>query len=69
MAVFVVHVEDEVAQIGTAVDDLLQEKRDCARFADAGRAQHGEVFAQHFVDIEPGGDRTVLLQMADIDHA
>ena len=29
-------------------------QRDAARFADAGRAEHGEMLAQHLVDVDVG---------------
>ena len=66
--VLVVPVEQEDAQVGARLQDLLQEQRDAARLADAGRAEHGEMLAQHFVDVDAGVDRRVLLQVPDGDR-
>ena len=68
-AVFVVDVENEKPQIGAGLDDLLQQQRNRARFADTGGAEHGKMLAHHFVDVEAGGDGGVELQMPDVDHA
>ena len=53
---------------GRASQDLLQDERDAARLADAGGAEHGEMLAQHFVDVDVGADRCVLLEVADVDR-
>jgi hypothetical protein len=47
----------------------MQQQRHRARFADAGRAEHREMLAQHFIDVEAGRDRRVLLKLPDFDHA
>jgi hypothetical protein len=39
------------------------------RFADAGSAEHGKMLAQHFIDVEAGRDRRVLLKLPDLDRA
>src|SRR5215468_4530697 len=39
-----------------------------SRLADAGGAEHGEVLAQHVVDVDVSADRAVLLQVPDLDH-
>ena len=62
-------IDEEHAQVGARFQRLAQDQRDAARFADAGGAEHGEMFVQHLLDIEIGDDRVVLLQMPDIDHA
>src|SRR6185436_18159525 len=41
--------------------------RHAGRFAYAGRTQNGEVLGQHFLDVDIGNHRAVLLQRADID--
>ena len=67
-AVFVVGIEHENPQVGTRVEDLMQDQRERARLADAGGAEHREMLAQHLVDVDVGADRAVLLQVADLDH-
>ena len=69
VAVFVVRIDQEHAQVRPRVEDLPQQQRDAARLADAGGAEHREVLAHHVVDIDVGGDRGVLLQRADVDRA
>ena len=56
-------VEDQYPQIRARADDFLQHQDNCARLADAGRAEHGEMLAQHVVDIDVGRNRAVLLQI------
>ena len=67
-AIFVVAVEQEQAQVRPRIEDLLQDQRDAARLADAGGAEHGEMLAQHFVDVDVGADGGVLLQVPDVDR-
>ena len=66
--IFVVAVEQEQAQVRPRIEDLAQDQRDAARLADAGGAEHGEMLAQHVVDVDVGADRRVLLQVADVDR-
>jgi len=66
-AVLIVHVEQEDAEIGARPHDLVDEQRNAARLADAGRAKHGEVFAEHFFDVDKGFDGLILLQRTDVD--
>src|SRR5204862_5404286 len=66
--IFVVAVEQKDSQVRPRVEDLAQDQRDAARFADARRAQYGEMLAQHFVYIDVGADRYVLLQLSDVDR-
>ena len=66
--IFVVAVEQEQPQVRPRIEDLAQDQRDAARFADAGGAEHREMLAQHFVHIDVGADRGVLLQVADVDR-
>jgi hypothetical protein len=66
--IFVVPIEQEDAQIGTRLEDLLQDEGDAARLADAGRAEDGEMLAQHLVHVDAGVDRDVLLQVSDGDR-
>ncbi|MGY3492604.1 hypothetical protein ACVW1B_002023 [Bradyrhizobium sp. USDA 4502] len=66
-AVFVVHVEQEDAQVRPRLQDLVEQQRHAGRLADAGRAEHREVLGQHLLDVDIGDDRTILLQRADID--
>ena len=61
-------VEQEQPQVRPRVEDLAQDQRNAARFADAGGAEHGEMLAQHFVDVDVGADGRVLLQVADVDR-
>ena len=56
-AIFVVHVKQQHAKIGPRRQDLVQQQRHGARFADAGRAEHREMLAEHFVDFDAGDDR------------
>ena len=64
-AVFVVAVEQEDAQIGPRVEDLVDQHGDAARLADAGRAEDGEVLAEQIVDVDGGVDGLVVMQRAD----
>ncbi len=66
-AIFVVHVEQEQAQVRPRLEDFVEQQRHAGRFADAGRAQHRKMLGQHFLDVDIGDDRAVLLQRADID--
>ena len=66
-AIFVVDVEQEDAQVRPRFEDFVEQQRHAGRFADAGRAEHREMLGQHFLDIDIGDDRRVLLQGADID--
>src|SRR6185312_782223 len=65
-AVFVVRVDQEDAQVRARLQDFLQDDGDTARLADAGRAEDGEVAADHLVDVDMDGDVLVLLQRADL---
>ncbi|MGC0324952.1 hypothetical protein ABIG06_005581 [Bradyrhizobium sp. USDA 326] len=66
-AIFIVHVEQEDAQVRPRLQDLVEQQRDAGRFADAGRAQHGEMLGQHLLDIDIGDDGAVLLEETHID--
>ena len=66
-AIFVVHVEQEDAQVRPRLQDFIEQQRHAGRFADAGRPQHGKMLRQQFFDIDIGDHRRVLLQRADID--
>ena len=66
-AIFVVDVEQEDAQVRPRFQDFVQQQRHAGRLADAGRAEHGEMLGQHFLDVDIGDDGAVLLQRADID--
>jgi len=66
-AVFVVYVEQENPQIRPRLENLVQQQRHAARFADAGRAEHREVLTEHLLDVDIGDDGLILLQGADID--
>src|SRR5262249_32117527 len=68
-AVFVVHVEKKHAQIRPCGEDQMHEQRHRARFADASGAKHREMLAQHFIDIEAGRDRRILVKLPDLDHS
>ena len=67
-AVLVVAVEQEEAQVRPRIEDLLQDHDDAARLADAGGAEHGEVLAQHVVDVDIGADAGILQQRSDVDR-
>ncbi len=67
-AILVVGVEHEDPQVRARPQDLLQHQHHRARFPDAGGPEHGEVLAQHVVDVDIGADRAVLLEMPDLDH-
>jgi hypothetical protein len=64
-----VHVEKKHAQIRPCGEDKMQQQRHRARFADAGCAEHREMLAQHFIDVEAGRNRCILLKLPDLDHA
>ncbi len=66
--VLVVAIEQEEPKIRPRLEDLLQDQRDAARLADAGRAEDREMLVQHVVDVDVGADRGVLLQVADVDR-
>ncbi len=66
-AVLIVHVEQEDAQVRPRLQDLVEQQRYAGGFADAGGAEHREVLGKHFLDVDIGDDRTILLQRADID--
>jgi hypothetical protein len=69
VAVLVVRIDQEYAQVRPRLENLAQQQRDAARFADTGGAEHREMLAHHVVDIDAGRDRGVLLQRADVDGA
>jgi len=66
-AEFVVAVEQEDAQLRADVENLVQDHRDAARLADAGRPQHREVLGQKVVERNPRFDRIVVMQRPDRD--
>ena len=66
-AILVVDVEQEDAQVRPRFEDFVEQQRHAGRFADAGRAEHREMLGEHFLDVDIGDDRAVLLQGADID--
>ena len=68
MAVFVVRVDQEDAQVRPHLQDLAQDDGNAARLADARAAEQGEVLAQHVVDLDAGADGAVLLQLPDVDR-
>ena len=68
MAVLVVRVDQEDAQIRPHLQHLAQDDGDAARLADARAAEQREVLAQHVLDLDAGADRGVLLQPADVDR-
>ena len=49
-------------------ENLLEDERDRRRLADAGGAEHGEVLAQHFLEVDVGGNGRVELEAADLDR-
>ena len=66
-AVLVVNVEQENPQIRPRLQNFVQQQRHAGRLADAGRAEHREMLGEHFLDVDIGDDRGILLQGADID--
>ena len=68
MAVFVVRVDQEDAQVRPHLQDLAQDDGNAARLADARAAEEGEVLAQHVVDLDASTDGAVLLELPDIDR-
>src|SRR5258708_16639406 len=65
-AVLVVNVEQKDTKIGARFENFIQEQRNTARFADARAAEHGEMLTEHFLDVDIGDDRRILLQRADV---
>ena len=65
-AVFVVRIDQEDAQVGAGIENLLQDDGDAARLADAGSAEDGEMPAHQVVDVDVHADIGVLLQVADM---
>ena len=63
--IFVVRIDEEDAQIGLLLKDLIEDQGDAGRLADAGRAENGEVLAEHLLEIDVGGNRLVELKAAD----
>ena len=61
------HVEQEDAQVRPRFKDLVEQQRYAGRLADAGRTEHGKVLREHFLDVDIGDDRRILLQRADVD--
>ncbi len=66
-AVFIVRINQEDAQTRPRIENTLQDARDTAGFADAGRADDGEMFADQLFDVDVDPDIRVLLQMSDFD--
>ena len=66
VAVFVVRIDQEEAQVRPRIENLLQDDGDAARFADAGGAENGEVAADQLVDVDVHADIGILLQVADM---
>ena len=62
---FVVAVEQEHAHVGRGVEHRVEDHRDAARLADAGRAEHGEMLVEHVADRDARGDGVVVMQRAD----
>ena len=59
-AVFVVRIDQQHARRVGGLQDLIEDKRDGARFAAAGRAQHGEVLLQQILHLERRLDARIL---------
>lgn len=68
VGVFVVRIDEEDAEVGLLLQDLLQDQGDAGRFADAGRAEDGEVLTQELVEIDIGRNLGVERQPADLDR-
>ena len=66
-AEFIVAVEQEHAQLRACVENRVENHRDAARLADAGRAENGEMLGQHVVERDPSFDRVVVMERADRD--
>jgi len=62
---FVVRIEDQHAQLRIGLDRLVQKQRDGSRFADTGRADHGEMLRQHRGHMDRRFDAFILCQVAD----
>ena len=58
-------IEQQDMGLGVFFQDAAENQGHGAGFAGAGGAQHGEMLAQHFIDLDHGGDRGVLLDVAD----
>src|SRR5579884_133336 len=50
-AVFVMHIEQQPAELRPRLHDLLKDERHRARFANAGSAKDGKVLAEQFIDV------------------
>ena len=68
VGVFAVHVEQQDMGLRILFQDAAQDQRHGAGLAGAGGAQHGEMLAQHFVDLDHRRNGFVLLDVADADR-
>ena len=66
VAIFVVRIDQEDAQVRARIEDLLQNDGDAARLADAGSADDSEMPAHQLVDVDVNADLGILLQVADM---
>ena len=66
VAIFVVRIDQENAQIRPRLENLLQNDGNAARLADAGGAENRKVAAHQLVDVDVDVDVRILLQVADM---
>ena len=61
-------IQNEDSQVRPYPQNLGQHENHGARLTHPGCAEHGEVFAQHVIDIDIRGYGAVLLQVSDDHH-
>lgn len=62
---FIVRIENEDTQLRVRLDRLVQKKGDGGGFAHARRADDGEMFRQHLLDVDGRANRVVLRQLTN----
>ena len=67
LAVLVVRIDEEDAEVRLLLQDLGEDEGNGGRLADAGGADHREMLAQQLLEIDVGGNGRVEAQAPDLD--
>jgi len=64
LGIFAVHIEQKYMGLGVLLQNAPENECHGAGLAGAGGSQHCEMLAQHFIDLDHGRNRWVLLDVA-----
>ena len=65
--IFAVRVDHHDVTLGAELRDSVEDEADAGRLAGAGRSQHGEMLAEHRVDVESAADVVGRIDGANLD--